>query len=269
MPTKIQWTDATWNPVTGCSKISAGCANCYAEPLAKRLQGMGQAKYTDVFAVRWHPKELLRTWGKKPKRIFVCSMGDLFHDDVPDEFIAEILYKIDQNPQHTFQVLTKRPDRAKKIEIDYGFPSNMWLGVTVENADNLHRLETLRWTPCALRFVSIEPLLGPLPKMEWLPDWVIVGGESGPGARPMQPDWARGIRDQCVERGVPFFLKQLGEFGESGNQNPLRQLAKNEVWVGGQHLQKGSIIMGRVGKTKAGRILDGQTWEQFPEDIKK
>lgn len=304
----IEWTDATWNPVTGCDKVSAGCKFCYAEKLAERLQRMGNPRYTDGFAVRLQPDALpLPTTWRKPRRIFVNSMSDLFHKDVPDEYIDRTWAVMASTSWHTYQVLTKRADRlpewfarvkdggpaaverdrrliydfrlktfgqetadrhaaeeapptpevrfiydsaidAGDVKTDNSFRpsyslagechwrpwplSNVWLGVSVEDARVLWRIDELRKVPAAVRFLSIEPLIGPLPSLDLTGiHWVIVGGESGPGARPMDPAWVRSVRDQCVEQGVPFFFKQ---------------------WGG-------------VNKKKAGRSLDGRTWDQLPE----
>ena len=230
--TKIEWTETTWNPVTGCSKISPGCEHCYAERMALRLQAMGQAKYANGFEVSTHPKELKvpATW-RKPSMVFVCSMGDLFHKDVPLEFLRQVFAVIKSTPQHTYQLLTKRSERLASIAPDLHWPKNLWMGVTVENGDYVHRINDLAQVPAAVRFLSCEPLLGPL---NHLPldsiDWVIVGGESGPRARSMSSDWVRDIRDQCTSKGVPFFFKQ---------------------WGG-------------VNKKKAGRTLDRKVWQQFP-----
>ena len=274
MTTKIEWADMVWNPVTGCTKISDGCANCYAERMVRRLQKMpGSAeKYRDGFKVRCHPEELEHKFGKKPKRIFVPSMGDLFHNEVSDKFIVDVVDVMKQNPQHTFAVLTKRPERAEKIAGIVMFPPNMWLGVKVENSDNLHRLETLRWTPCALRFVSIEPMIGPLSDVTWLPDWVIVGGESGPGARPMHPDWVREIRNRCFIHSIPFFFKQWGVWAPEGQWQSYngsvygwRNATAQTMDI--KHNDKVESFF-RVGKKNAGRLLDGSTWEQVPLEKK-
>ena len=225
MSSKIEWTDATWNPVTGCSKISPGCKHCYAERMAKRLRAMGQPKYRNGFAVTSHPDALDAPLGwKRPRRIFVNSMSDLFHADVGDDFIRAVFDAMEQADWHQYQVLTKRPGRVVDLE-DTGllrgtlpWPAHIWLGVSVESADYAHRIDLLRQTGAAVKFLSLEPLLGPLPdlKLDGV-DWVIAGGESGPGARPMQADWARDIRDQCGAAGVPFFFKQWG--GASKKRN--------------------------------------------------
>ncbi|NPV48793.1 MAG: phage Gp37/Gp68 family protein [Armatimonadetes bacterium] len=230
--TTIEWTEATWNPVTGCSKVSAGCANCYAERMARRLQAMGQPNYRDGFAVRCHPHmlDLPLRW-RKPQMVFVNSMSDLFHEDVPLSFIQDVFTVMDRAHWHVFQVLTKRSERLLEIASLLDWTPNIWAGVTVESGEYLRRCDDLRMVPAAVRFVSFEPLIGPVPQ----PDlssihWAIVGGESGPGARPMQPGWVLDIRDACREQGVPFFFKQ---------------------WGG-------------CNKKKAGRLLEGRTWDAVP-----
>ncbi len=235
---RIEWTDATWNPVTGCTKVSAGCANCYAERMARRLQAMRKIKYRDGFEVRWHTDVLdepLR-W-RKPRMIFVCSMGDLFHEEVPRGFVLDVFSAMDDFPQHTFQVLTKRPERMRELSADgLHWPPNVWAGVSVEGADHTDRIDMLRQVPAALRFVSFEPLLhdvGPLDLGNV--GWVIVGGETGPHARPMMGNWVRSIRDQCVAAGVPFFFKQWGDYDFGPECALLR-----------------------------GRILDGREWNEMP-----
>ena len=211
MTTKIEWANDTWNPVTGCTKVSAGCDHCYAARMAKRLKGMGQAKYADGFEVRWHEEALAEParW-RKPRRVFVCSMGDLFHEDVPGAFIRAVFSAMGCAERHTFYVLTKRPEMVLEQAKWLIWPDNVWMGVTVENQDNISRLGTLGQIPAKRTFISCEPLLGPVyfPWAPWtpalvLPNWVIAGGESGPGACPMRLDWARGIRDQCKAVGVP------------------------------------------------------------------
>lgn len=210
--TAIEWTDATWNPVTGCTKISAGCAHCYAERMARRLQAMGNAKYSDGFAVRCHPETLaipLR-W-RKPRMVFVNSMGDLFHKSVPLSFIQEVFAVMNEARQHKFQLLTKRSRRLMEIAGRVRWTPNIWAGVTVESEEYLGRLDHLRRVPAAIRFVSFEPLLGPIPEFDLSEiDWVIAGGETGPGARPMQEEWAMGVLTNCHEYFVPFFFKQWG-----------------------------------------------------------
>jgi protein gp37 len=208
----IEWTEATWNPVTGCSKVSAGCKNCYAERLALRLQAMGNARYRNGFKVTLHPDllELPKRW-REPRLIFVNSMSDLFHEQVPVEFIQRVFVTMRDCPQHTFQILTKRGARLSKLAGEIEWPRNVWMGVSVEDARVVHRVRDLRAVPAAVRFLSCEPLIGPL---DDLPldgiHWVIVGGESGPGARPMRIEWIRSIFRQCRKAKVPFFFKQWG-----------------------------------------------------------
>jgi protein gp37 len=219
---KIEWTDKTWNPITGCSWISPGCDNCYARRMANRLHSNPKTpKYWNNFEVTCHPEELNRDFGSKPKKIFVCSMSDLFHKDVKFSFIWQIFRIIRNNPQHTFQILTKRPGRMvqffQKFEVGF-IPENAWIGVTAENQKQLHeRVSQLVYIHAKTRFVSIEPILDDVSeefeiylKARFI-DWVIVGGETGPGAREMNPDWARSIRDQCQSAGVPFFFKQMSK----------------------------------------------------------
>lgn len=210
--TKINWTDKVWNPVTGCTKVSPGCKHCYAERMAKRLQAMGQEHYRDGFTVTLHADalELPLSW-KKPSMVFVNSMSDLFHKDVPTEFIHRVFGIMTAASRHTFQVLTKRATRMSWLTDSMFVPDNVWLGVSVENDAYIERISFLRAANARTKFLSIEPLLGPLPNLPMTGiDWVIVGGESGPGARPMDLDWARSIRDQCERAGVAFWFKQAG-----------------------------------------------------------
>ena len=208
----IEWTDATWNPVTGCTKISPGCKNCYAERLAARLQAMGNPRYRDGFKQTLHPDQLtLPLRWRDPRRIFVNSMSDLFHEDVPEEFIRRAFEIMAEAHWHVFQVLTKRARRLADLAPRLPWPSNVWQGVSVENARYASRVADLVKVPAAVRFLSVEPLLGPISQ---LPldgiDWVIVGGESGPGHRLIKPEWVRDIRDQCAGAKVAFFFKQWG-----------------------------------------------------------
>jgi len=229
---RIEWTDATWNPVTGCRKISAGCQNCYAERMAKRLQAMGKPQYVKGFDVAIHPEMLDRPakW-KKPRTIFVNSMSDLFLREIPFDFVRRVFDVMNRCTHHVFQVLTKRPEVAAEYADRLHWSDNIWLGATVEDKDTLGRIVCLRTIPAKLRFLSLEPLLTPLRRLPLRGvHWVIVGGESGPGSRPMKPEWVRSIRDTCVGRGVPFFFKQ---------------------WGG-------------TNKKKAGRLLDGRTWDEMP-----
>jgi len=210
---KIEWTHSTWNPVTGCTKISAGCKNCYAERIALRLKAMGNPSYTRGFRVTVHPRllELPLRW-KQPRTIFVNSMSDLFHEDVPIDFISKVFDIMQKASQHRFQILTKRSRRLTELNQALHWPENVWMGVTVEKNDYMFRLDYLKKTAAAIKFVSFEPLLGPISHIDFEGvDWVIVGGESGPGARQMQRGWAIDIRDQCLAAKVPFFFKQWGE----------------------------------------------------------
>jgi protein gp37 len=228
----IEWTEATWNPVTGCTKISPGCKNCYAERLAKRLRAMGQANYRKGFDLTLQPHmlELPLRW-REPKLIFVNSMSDLFHEDVPLEYVHRVFDVMARATWHTFQVLTKRGERLRELDPQIDWPPNVWQGVSVESAAYVHRIDDLRATRARTRFLSLEPLLGPLEGLDLRGiHWAIVGGESGPGARPMQPAWVTSIREQCGRARVPFFYKQ---------------------WGG-------------VNKKRTGRELDGRTWDELP-----
>ena len=265
----IEWTDSTWTPVTGCTKVSEGCKHCYAQSMARRLQAMSSPHYADGFEVRLHADvlDLPLRW-KRPRRIFVTSMGDLFHNQVPDDFIEQVFDVMNAAPHHTFQVLTKRPERLSDFVAAYQtqrtgapttpLPNHIWIGTSIENQKRAEeRIPHLLRVPAVVRFLSCEPLLGPLDLTPYLPhhshrshgedfctlcgylpsrhpsgvNWVIVGGESGPDARPLQSDWVRSLRDQCQHHNVAFFFKQWG----------------------GVH------------RTKAGRLLDGQTWDEMPE----
>jgi protein gp37 len=264
MSTAIEWTDETWNPTTGCDRVSPGCTNCYAMTLAKRLKAMGSARYQNDgdprtsgpgFALTLHPDALERPFHwRKPRKVFVNSMSDLFHSDVPADFIAEVFAVMVAASRHTYQVLTKRPQRMAALVGDDGFRAlverivheryethmfagwpypSIWLGTSIETDSLSFRARRLAETPAAVRFLSCEPLLGPLPSLELDGiDWVIVGGESGHGARPVATEWVRDIRDRCVAAGVPFLFKQWG---------------------------------GRTPKA-GGRELDGRTWDQYPAD---
>jgi protein gp37 len=228
----IEWTEATWNPVTGCSKISPGCQHCYANRLALRLQAIGQPNYRNGFKVTLHPNALAipLDW-RKPRTIFVNSMSDLFHREVPVSFIQTVFSTMRKAHWHRFQVLTKRPERVKALDAKLGWTENIWMGVSVELPKYTSRIDQLRATGAHVKFLSLEPLLGRLGKLDLEGiDWVIAGGESGPGARPMDPAWVREIRDQCKRQKIPFFFKQ---------------------WGG-------------VFKKRAGRELDGRTWDEFP-----
>ncbi|HFE64759.1 MAG TPA: phage Gp37/Gp68 family protein [Caldithrix sp.] len=228
----IEWTESTWNPVTGCSKISPGCQYCYAERFAKRLQAMGQANYRNGFKLTLHEHVLEQplSW-KKTQMIFVNSMSDLFHRDVPLEFIQKVFETMRKAHWHTFQLLTKRSPRLLEVDKYLSWPDNVWMGVSIENMAFTSRADHLRQTNAKIKFLSLEPLLGPLPNLNLTNiDWVIVGGESGPKARPMETEWILEIRDQCQKTNVPFFFKQWG--------------GKN--------------------KKKNGRLLEGRTWDGMP-----
>lgn len=228
----IEWTEATWNPVTGCTKVSAGCANCYAERLANRLQAMGQARYANGFSVTIHEEtlKLPLSW-KRSRMVFVNSMSDLFHKDIADDFIIRVFEVMVDAPWHRFQVLTKRSTRLREMNSVLPWAANIWMGVTVEDESCLWRVDDLRQTSAAVKFLSIEPMLGPLPGLDLTGiDWVIVGGESGPKARPMQAGWVTGVRDHCQQAKVPFFFKQ---------------------WGG-------------ANRKKTGRLLDGRTYDEIP-----
>lgn len=228
----IEWTESTWNPVTGCTKVSSGCRHCYAERMAKRLQAMGHPNYAHGFDVTLHEHmlDVPLKW-TKPRMIFVNSMSDLFHEDVPTQFIQRIFSTMRQAPHHTFQVLTKRAVRLTELDNEISWPDNVWMGVTVEDQSCCFRIAHLRQSHARVKFLSLEPLLGPLPDLDLDGiDWVIVGGESGPGARPLALDWVTEIRDLCLDADVPFFFKQ---------------------WGG-------------VRKSEQGRVLQGRTWDQLP-----
>lgn len=229
----IEWTDATWNPVTGCDKISPGCKHCYAERMAKRLKAARNPNYENGFQLTLQPQMLTRPleW-KQSKNIFVNSMSDLFHDAVPVEYIQRVFAVMNKADWHQYQVLTKRAERVRELSRCLKWAPHIWMGVSVENEKYLNRIDHLRATGAHIKFLSLEPLLGPLNGMDLHGiDWAIVGGESGPGARPVDPAWITQIRDQCVEAGVAFFFKQWG----------------------GVH------------KKKTGRELEGRTWDQMPQ----
>ncbi|MDX8036577.1 phage Gp37/Gp68 family protein [Lentzea sp. BCCO 10_0856] len=239
--TAIEWTEVTWNPTTGCDRVSPGCDNCYALTLAKRLKAMGADKYQNDgdprtsgpgFGVTIHPEALQEPYRwRNPRTVFVNSMSDLFHAKVPLGFVRDVFQVIAETPRHTYQVLTKRSARLKKVADKLDWPTNLWMGVSVESADVLSRVDDLRAVPAAVRFLSCEPLLGALDDINLdRINWVIAGGESGPRYRPMELAWARGIRDACQDAGVPFFFKQWG---------------------------------GRTPKA-LGRELDGRLWDEMP-----
>jgi protein gp37 len=229
----IEWTEATWNPVTGCDKVSPGCAHCYAERMARRLQAMGQRNYASGFDLTLQPQmlELPLRW-KRSKRIFVNSMSDMFHDDVPLEFIQQAFDVMRRADWHQYQILTKRSERLLEVDPQLNWQPQIWMGVSVENARFQHRIDHVRATHAHVKFLSLEPLLDPLPNLDLRNiDWVIVGGESGPHARPMNPSWVSDVRDQCQDARVAFFFKQ---------------------WGG-------------VFKSRTGRELEGRTWDQLPD----
>lgn len=236
----IEWTEATWNPTTGCDRVSAGCDNCYALALAKRLKAMGSAKYqTDGdprtsgagFGVTIHPGSLLTPYSwRQPRVVFVNSMSDLFHAKIPLGFVREVFDVMADTPQHTYQVLTKRSARLRKIADRLDWPDNLWVGVSVENADAMPRINDLRAVPAAVRFLSCEPLLGRLDGLDLdRIDWVIAGGESGPRHRPMEASWVLDIRDGCREAGVPFFFKQWGGHTPKARGRELEGVRHDEM----------------------------------------
>lgn len=225
---KIEWTECTWNPVTGCTKISTGCLNCYAERMARRLQAMGQPNYRNGFRLTLHPHmlEMPLHW-RRPRMIFVNSMSDLFHEDVPLDFILKVFDVMQRTPQHHFQILTKRSERLAQLSPNLPWPENVWMGVTVENNDCTFRIDHLRRTNATVKFISFEPLLGPVHNISLRNiDWVIVGGESGPGARPMLHEWVTDLRDQCVAEAIPFFFKQWGGI----NKKATGRLLERRTW---------------------------------------
>jgi len=227
----IEWTESTWNPVTGCTKISSGCKNCYAERMAKRLHAMGQPNYRNGFEVTTHPHalELPLSW-KKPQTIFVNSMSDLFHNDIPGDFILNVFEVMNKAGWHHYQVLTKRSERMLAMNKILPHSNHIWLGVTVENADYKKRINDLREMNCNVKFISFEPLLGKLGKLNLKGiDWAIVGGESGPGARPIKEEWILEIKNQCDEQSVPFFFKQWGGVHKKKNGRELLKQTWNAM----------------------------------------
>jgi protein gp37 len=224
----IEWTESTWNPVTGCTKISPGCKNCYAERMAKRLHAMGQPNYRNGFEVTTHPHALnLPLSWKKPQTIFVNSMSDIFHDDVPDDFILNVFETMNKADWHLYQVLTKRSERMVAMNKILPHSKHIWLGVSVENADYKKRIDALRQINCNVKFISFEPLLGSMGELNLKGiDWAIVGGESGPGARPIKEKWVLEIKEQCDKQGVPFFFKQWGGVHKKKNGRELL----NQIW---------------------------------------
>lgn len=238
MQTEIEWTESTWNPVTGCTRISSGCLNCYAQRMAERLQAMRQERYKNGFKLALHPEALEEPYRwKKPRIIFVNSMGDLFHEKIPFDFLQDVFGVMNDNKHHTFQILTKRSQRLREFAPVLQWSENIWMGVTIENNNYVDRADDLRTVGSAIRFLSLEPLLGPVSDLEFDGiDWVIVGGESGPGARAMEEKWVLDIKKKCeYEYNIPFFFKQ---------------------WGG-------------VNKKKAGRLLQGRTWDNYPKVIRE
>lgn len=227
----IEWTDATWNPVTGCSKVSPGCKNCYAERLAARLKAMGNPRYSHGFEVTLHHDQLMLPlrW-KQPRKIFVNSMSDLFHEEVPNDFIFQAFEVMEKASWHRFQILTKRDERLAQLASQLPWPPNVWQGVSVENAEYTPRIESLVKVPAAVRFISVEPLLGPIKNLPLKGiSWVIVGGESGPNYREVEASWVREIRDQCVRAHVPFFFKQWGGITSKAGGRHLDRKLWNEM----------------------------------------
>mgnify|MGYP000888739363 FL=1 len=218
METKIEWTEKVWNPSIGCTKISDGCKNCYAESFAKRLQSMGMEDYKDGFKFKILPHRLNEPLKiKKPQKFFVNSMSDLFHDDMPDEYLNQIFDVINQTPQHTYQILTKRVENMYIYFQNHNVPQNVWLGVTVENSKYSYRIDFLKKINATIKFISFEPLIDSAGKIDLTDiDWVIVGGESGYNGRPMKPEWVNEIYLQCQEKNIPFFFKQWGTWGSDG-----------------------------------------------------
>jgi len=227
----IEWTETTWNPCTGCNKISAGCKNCYAEIMAKRLCAMGMEKYSNGFEVKTHQKELAVPYHwKKPRVVFVNSMSDLFHKDIPLEFIQQVFKTMNETPQHTYQVLTKRADRLAEISDQLIWTDNIWMGVSVEDSRVVDRIDYLRTTGAKIKFLSVEPLLGELPNLNLTGiDWVIVGGESGSKSRPIEEKWVLNIRDQCQIQSVKFFFKQWGGKNKKKNGRLLQGKVYSEM----------------------------------------
>ncbi len=240
--TKIEWTQRTWNPITGCTKASPGCRNCYAEIMSYRLQAMGNPKYANGFSPTTHPEELQIpiTW-KQPALIFVCSMSDLFHKSIPFGFIDRIFKTIQATPQHTYQILTKRPERMFLYFRRRSIPENVWLGATIEGRDQVNRLEYLKKIAACTKFISFEPLISDIGKIDLSGiDWVIVGGESGPKARPMEKNWVLSIKQQAQKLNIPFFFKQWGTWGAD-------KIRRN--------------------KKANGRLLNGKTYSGMPRQI--
>ena len=286
MTHKIGWlnrpgtTGATWNPVTGCTKCSEGCKNCYAERMSKRLSGRFGYPEDEPFRVTLHEDKLDAPLGwKKPRTVFVCSMGDLFHEDVPFWYIARIVDVMESAPEHTFLLLTKRPDRMLDFtewmcregeDLPMSFtrwPDNIWLGTTIEKPEYSYRAEYLRRCPAAVRFLSLEPLLGSMADYPGIyddMDWIICGGETGHGARPAHPDWIRDIRDRCKLLGIPFFFKQWGAWAPyPHHDNRFGPTPPSAIhWFGEQ---KGPPDMWRINKKNSGYLLDGKEHHEWPQ----
>ena len=233
--TKIEWTESTWNPTTGCTKISSGCKNCYAERMSKRLYSMGMEKYINGFELTLHPEVLNKPYSwHLPRTVFVNSMSDLFHEEIPFDFVLKVFKVMNDNPQHTFQILTKRANVVHEYNQYLNWSENIWMGTTVEDQENVKRIDYLSGTGAYIKFLSLEPLIGELSDLNLENiNWVIVGGESGPRARPMKEEWVISIKDKCLRQNVPFFFKQ---------------------WGG-------------VNKKKSGRLLQGKIWDEMPEKI--
>jgi protein gp37 len=326
---KIEWTEVTWNPTTGCDRISPGCDHCYAMTMARRLKAMGSSKYQrdgdprtsgPGFGVTMHPESVLEPifkWPRSSRIAFLDSMSDVFHARVTPEFLGQVFATMALTPQHTYQVLTKRPNRmrdllgdgrveramhealdnlrshgpalpiavtrtlaARVADCPWPLP-NVWLGTSIESDEYCWRADDLRATPASVRFLSLEPLLGSLPSLGLTEiDWVIAGGESGPKARPVHPAWVRSIRDRCINEGIAFHFKQWGEYcpvttPESGDFWVLGEgKHQPQLWrpdiagaAPGRWAESGGAVMRRVGKHRAGRILDGRTWDEFPKPV--
>lgn len=284
--TKIEWTDAVWNIITDCTKHSEGCRKCYAEKMHKRLTAMGQEKYKKPFdCVVFHNEELSRTFGNKPKLVFVNSMSDTFHEKITNNQIGEILFNLrfnQNNKIHRFQILTKRAERLP----DFNYPDNVWLGVTVENAENKGRIEYLKETNAKIKFLSCEPLVGDLGELDLTGiDWVIAGGESGPNARPMHAHWVNNILKQCEKQNVPFFFKQWGEWMDGScsykntekimqingdlidyTQEAIKEYLKHFHLSGAEYQKLMPRVVSRVGKKKASSCIDGREFKNYPEE---
>ena len=273
----IEWTEATWNPTTGCDRTSPGCDNCYALTLARRLKAMGNPKYQrdgdpltsgPGFKLTMHSDQLAlpHRW-KTPRVIFVNSMSDLFHPDVTDDFIRDVFQVMADTPRHTYQVLTKRAQRLSKMAPSLPWPKNVWMGVSVESDRYSFRANHLRKVPAAVRFISAEPLLGPVANLDLTGiNWVIAGGESGPGARPMHPSWAKDLRDRCKFEDVAFFFKQWGAWAPNGEPGAVPVTIEGVLLdeMPRARVPGAPVAMRRVGKGAAGRVIDGRTWNEMP-----